>query len=228
MSTSLVVAAFACPSWAFHRARDGAVLSYTPRRADSHALDSVLKRVEQKIALSPLFDPQSRYPVFLCSNDWRWDFFTLFDTRSAARARAPFPRDVIVREAEVASNRYRQAKGNLATDDRSLDYLLAHEVTHLMISDAVGVAEQQRLPSWLTEGYADYIGRGASFDYDDALRASLGQVRTRVPLQTGVYLEDTLLVAHLIERDGVTPRQLFASPPEREKVAARVLRSATD
>jgi hypothetical protein len=200
---------------------------YTSKSEDSQALDEVLERVERKIARSPLFDPQRTYPVFLCSNDWRWDFYTLFDSRSAARARAPFPRDVIVRDADVANNRYRQANSNLAAPDRTLDYILAHEVTHLMISDAVGAAEQQLLPSWLTEGYADYIGRGVGFDYEDALRASLGLVRTRVPPQTGVYLEHTLLVAHLLERDGLTPNQLFANPPEREQVAARVFGTAT-
>jgi hypothetical protein len=221
-SVALLVAAFVCPSWAFQRASDGALTVYTSRNEDRQALYEVVQHAQRKIARSPLFDPERTYPVFLCANDWRWAFYTLFDTRSAARARAPFPRDVLVRDADVSSNRYRQATGTLAAEDRSLDYLLAHEVTHLMISDAVGATEQHRLPSWLTEGYADYIGRGESFDYDDALRASLGLARTRVPPQTGMYLEHTLLVAHLLEREGLTPKQLFAEPPERQNVAARV------
>ena len=47
---------------------------------------------------------------------------------------------------------------------RPLHEYIAHEVTHMMVEDRIGIMASRRLPVWLREGYAEYVARSDSFD----------------------------------------------------------------
>lgn len=173
----------------------------------------MLASVRRKLARIPFAHESTAYDIFVCDDDWRWSSFTLLDTRSAAVARSPLSRDVIVRAADFTQNRYRQASGTDAPADRPLDYLLAHELTHLAVTNHLGVGRALRLPIWVREGYADYIARGPTFDHAAALRAEHEHA--------GRYAGHALLVAHLLEREGWSVEALLTNPPAKSAVEAR-------
>ncbi len=184
-----------------------------PAAGDAREL---LRRVDERLARSPLYRRNAHYPVFLCDDDWRWQLYSGGNRRAAAVARAPFVRDVIVRGADRKLRRYVQAGGGLAPTDRPLEYLLAHEITHLMVADALGARAYRRLPSWVNEGYADYVARGAAFDYRDAAG---GHDSSR---QTGAYLRYAVMVAHVLEDNGWTVQELLERPPDPSQVQREV------
>ena len=180
----------------------------------------VLALAEAKVRRSPLFEPAREYDVYLCASRWRWWLLSGGNTRSGA-VTLPVTGSVIVRAAHVARNRAVQASGREAPGERTLDYLVAHEVTHAMTGRFLGVLAMRRLPVWVREGYADYVGRGASFDYEDARRALVGGDRDSLHPQSGQYLRYTLLVARLLDREGWSAEALLRAPPDARAVEAR-------
>jgi hypothetical protein len=160
-----------------------------PREAED-----VLGAVQKRLARIPLPRVRSNHDVFVCEDDWRWSLFTLHDTRSAALCRAPFPGDVLVRDADFIGNRYRKADGSLSSHEQSLEYLLTHELTHAIVADYLGMRRSRALPVWLREGYADYVAGGS--------------------LERGRYAAYTRRVSQLLTRDGWSLVQLLENPPD--------------
>jgi hypothetical protein len=181
----------------------------------------VVRLAEAKLARSPLFDPAQRYDVYLCSTAWRWSLFTGGNAQSGGVTH-PITGSVFLRRPAFDRNRATQASGREAPGERTLDYYLAHEVGHAMTGRALGPLAAWRLPAWVREGYADYLGRGPGFDPDDARAALLGAPRVASRAQSGQYLTYALLVAQLLEREGWTVERLLHEPPPRDEVEARV------
>ncbi|MEO8903351.1 MAG: hypothetical protein ABI627_17665 [Polyangiaceae bacterium] len=181
----------------------------------------VLRSAEQRLRRSPLFDTRRVFDVYLCGSRWRWQLYSGFNGAAAANARWFLFHDVIVRGADIANNRYLQARGNWAPGERTLDYLLAHEITHLLAADFLGATAYRRRPSWLVEGYADYVGRGAGFDFA-AARTSWISGKAVAGHPSGNYLGYTLLVAQLLEREGWSVQTLLLRPPDARSVVRRV------
>lgn len=181
----------------------------------------LVDRSEALARRSPLFDPARTYDVYLCASRWRWRLLSFGNSRAAAIT-LPVTGDVIVREGHVERNRTVQASGQEEPGERTLDYVVAHEVTHAMTADFLGPLGMYRLPAWVREGYADYVGRGSGFDFADARAALVGGPRDPARAQGGQYLTYTLLSAQLLEREGWTVPELLIAPPDRRAVEARV------
>lgn len=112
--------------------------------------------------------------------------------------------------------------GREATGERTLGYFLAHEVTHTLTADALGPRAYLALPAWVREGYADYVARGATFDYEAERARWLAGDPDLDPRASGLYLRYVLLVAHLIDREGWSPEQVLRAPPGRDALEQRV------
>jgi hypothetical protein len=74
------------------------------------------------------------------------------------------------------------------------------------------------------EGYADYVGKGSSFDYDTARRAFLADVPEMDWKRSGLYWRFNLLVAQLLDREHWSVERLLENPPDQEVVEAAVWR----
>jgi hypothetical protein len=185
----------------------------------------VIARTEAKLRRSPLFQSSRKHDVYICNGNWRWLLLSSGNRRAAAIALlvSHGGKAIITRSADVASNRLMQASGQYAPNERTLDYYLAHEIAHEMTADFLGGRASRRLPVWVSEGYADYVGRGTQFDYADARAALLGDASgRRSPPQSGFYLRYVLLVAHLLDREAWSVEDLLRSPPDEAAVDARV------
>jgi hypothetical protein len=213
-----VVLAFPAPAFSSRLTRGTITLHATEPLPPNAAviIDEALARVRK----SPLYDPARPVDVFVCRDDWRWLLFTGLNRRAAAVARAPFSHDVMIRGADFPDNRYLQAGGQLSAAERSLSYLLAHEVTHVLVADALSLRESYRLPSWLSEGYADYVAHEGKFDRAAALRNLSGA--TEPTRREGQYLPYMLLVARGLQH---TPRiiELLRAPPDRARLQSELL-----
>jgi hypothetical protein len=91
-----------------------------------------------------------------------------------------------------------------------------------MSADFLGPIAYRGLPAWVREGYADYVARGETFDYEGTRTLFLAGDRSLDPHQSGLYLRYVLLVAHLIDREGWSPEQLLRSPPDRDALERRI------
>ena len=207
------------PALFFSWARDGASILV---RSDEPIPDSaagVIARAEARIRQSPLFDPTRRYPVYVCNTRWRWNYFSGFNDQGRAFATA-MGRVVFTRPARWDTSQLLGPDGS--DGPRSLDVYIAHEVTHLMVLEHLGVMANRRLPAWLREGYAEYVARRDTFDYDSARARLLAGDEEFVTRRSDPYLKYVLLIAHLLDREGLDVSTLLNHPPDADEVEARV------
>lgn len=71
-------------------------------------------------------------------------------------------------------------------------------------------------------GYAGYVGKGSSFDYDAARGAFLADVPEMDWKRSGLYWCFNLLVAQLLDREHRGVQRQLEYPPTQEVVEAAV------
>src|SRR5262245_26141331 len=99
--------------------------------------------------------------------------------------------------------------GYVGTPPRTLAALCAHELTHIIMGEQVGLA-RFFVPQWVWEGLPDYVGIGNRQSFAE-LRDALGDQPVDIPMMQkyGFYPRYRLLVTYFIEKKGWTASQLL-------------------
>jgi hypothetical protein len=210
------------PDPLFAYAREGEFVVVHADEPIPAAADRVIADTEQRVQRSPLFVLGVTHDVYVCQSAWRWRLLSNGAFRSGAVAMAPIGRAIFTRPAHFDRDRMVGPSGREAMGERTLAYFFAHEVTHTLSADFVGALPYRSLPAWVREGYADYVARGASFDYDATRQQFLAGDPALDPSQSGLYLRYVLLVSHLLDREHWTPDALLHAPPDRAALEARI------
>ncbi len=191
--------------------------SFTPA-----AGQRVLELTEAKLAQSPLYSTEQKHLVFICNARGRQRLFFLHHYGVGGVNYYPFTTNVFLRDSIITENCLIGPNGHRVPGERTLDYFIAYEITHSLTGQAIGPIAYHRLPQWKREGYADYVGIGAAFHYDEAKRAFLAADPKMDYGQSGLYWRFNLLVAHLLEKQRWSVPQLLTEPIEQAAVEAMI------
>ena len=178
----------------------------------------VLELAEAKLATSPLYFPQQTHQIFICNARWRQRIFFTYSYGVGGVNYYPITTNVFLRDSIIEENCLIGPNGNRVAADRSLDYFIAHEIAHSLTGQAIGAIAFQRLPQWKREGYADYVGKGAAFNYDEAKQLFLVNDEKMDYATSGLYLHFNLLVAHLIDKQHWSVQRLLTDPIEQRVI----------
>jgi hypothetical protein len=98
---------------------------------------------------------------------------------------------------------------HVGTPPRTLAWLCAHELTHVIVGGHVGLAHF-RVPRWAWEGFPDYVGIEDRQSFEE-LRDALGDRPVDIPMMMkyGSYPRYRLLVTYFIEKKGWSVDQLL-------------------
>lgn len=157
------------------------------------ALLATLSEAEVLLARSPLYDTSFAEKVFICGSLRQFGFFTRGRTYLGGLCDDRLTRNIFIHPADLAAGRLQPYYG--WRDDRPLSYFIAHEITHSLCSHYLG-RWSRRVPAWLWEGYADYIGLGA---------------------ESAALPKDARYVGFLLRSRDI--RTLLSSPPTIDSVA---------
>jgi hypothetical protein len=104
---------------------------------------------------------------------------------------------------------------------RTLAYCCAHELTHIVTSEHIGVVGLLRLPGWVREGIADYVAIEDRQSFEQ-LSDALADRPVDVPMMQiyGSYPRYRLLVTYFIEKKGWSVEQLFKTSPSMNEALA--------
>jgi hypothetical protein len=177
-------------------------------------INQVLDDATRRLYMSDLYEPNHKINIFFCNDSWRLWFHT-FDDQVAASTDTWVTRNVYVRASDIGSNRFYAPDSKPIPDaiHRPLSYVIAHEVTHVIESLQFDRPLKLKYPNWLIEGYADYVAKAGDFDFDENRRL----LKIDSPLldlqKSGLYRRFHLEVAYLIDKKGLTAKQIFANPP---------------
>jgi hypothetical protein len=209
------------PFFAFS-VRAGNLVLRSDREFSEGAGKQVLELAARKLARSPLYSGRQSHSVFICNSRWRQMLFFNKDFGVGGVAQYPATPNVFLRDARIEDNCLISARGTPVTGDRTLDYYVAHEITHQLTGQAIGPLRFYRLPQWVREGYADYVGKGISFDYNAARRAFLAKTPEMDFKRSGLYGRFHLLVAYLLDHQHWSVEQLLNNPPLEAGVEAAI------
>ncbi|MDX2043534.1 MAG: hypothetical protein SF097_20115 [Acidobacteriota bacterium] len=191
---------------------------YSDQPFATEAGQRVLQQVEAKLMTSPLYLAEQKHEVFVCNARWRQRIFFTYVYGVGGVNYYPLTTNVFLRDSLIEENCLIGPKGSRVPGERTLDYFIAHEITHTMTGQAVGGIAYHRLPQWKREGYADYVGKGAAFNYDEARKAFLANDPKMDWAKSGLYWRFHLLVAHLLDKQHWSVQQMLTERIEQSAV----------
>lgn len=186
-----------------------------PSRAGA-LLDDAVARV----ARSPLYDAGRTHHVFLCDSPGVFALFALWNRNVGGLAQVYFGGNVFIRPSSIERDRVIGPSGDDKPGERTLAYFIAHEVTHAITADRVGRRRYHGLAAFQQEGYADYVAFVRPVDFARGRELLERDAPEMSPRRSGLYLRYELMVAHLLERQGMTVDEMLARPIEPAPVLA--------
>ena len=165
----------------------------------------VAANAERRLAASPLYADDQRFEIFIAEDDWRrW----LLNPRGAKAfgAHIIFTGKIILNRCDIEANRIFNDRP--LYNVRPLHSVIAHECTHRMIRERLGLLGALRLPTWKDEGYCEYVSGDPSFDTERAIEMLAdGQAHDSPAFRYACWL---LAVRHLLDEREVSVNDFFA------------------
>ena len=170
-------------------------------------IDTVIGRSADRLRTSELFKPGVLGGrIFITQGGWRWRLLS-FDTPTAFAQTRPFGDNVVVNRADIALDRV--WTGAPIAGERALSDVIAHERTHILIRMQFGLLADRTFPTWLREGYCDYVANSSSLS--DQQASKLVSEGRRIPAL--FYYQSRKRVERALLDNGGSARRLFQSPP---------------
>ncbi len=156
--------------------------------------------------------------IFICNQPW---LFRLFSPASAGAFAYSLPAtdNVFFANADLVRNVARSAAPDFNT--RSFSAVAAHEITHGLIRHRVGLLHSP--PTWVVEGYCDYVARESSFPEAEGLR--LLATGKQHPSGSFRYFVFRQMVNHLIEDRHFSFQQIVESADEAASVEKETIKA---
>lgn len=170
--------------------------------------EALLREVEARIQTSPLYRADARHHVFFCGTPAVYAFFNPQHPGTGGETYFWLGNHVFIRPVDFATDRLIGPSGKPVAPPRTLVYFVAHELTHAMTMDAVGLHAYLSLERWKLDGYADFVAL-PEFDVADARKKLRRGDAELDPERSGLYRRWQLQVHDALE-SGLTVEQLMS------------------
>lgn len=192
-----------------YSAGTGQVTIASDRPISAEGGDRLIRRCEQLLARSPLKAEGRPYRLYVANESWRNRLFFLPVPGAGGVVYYALGRHAFLSGADFEAGRLTK-RGQPIGPPRTLAYYCAHEVTHIVIGDQIGLAALLRLPDWVGEGLPDYVAMEERESFEQ-LDTALGDRPVDIEMMRahGVYPHYRLLVTYFIEKQGWSAERLL-------------------
>lgn len=166
-------------------------------------INSIFAKSDHLLQSSAIYADSYSKRIFLTDGGWRWRLLALEASKTFALTR-PVTGTIIVNSSSIADDQVRN--GGHVGGVRALSSVITHERTHGLIRARYGVFASLRAPTWLVEGYCDYVAGESSLSAQDVVALK----RRGADHPALVYYEGRQKVKHALETQGKSVDQLFA------------------
>jgi hypothetical protein len=188
----------------------GKIVAASDRPIPPDGGERFLRDCERLLDRSPLKAEGQQYRLYVTNKDWRKRLFFIPspDAWGFAWYLWGFGGHVFISGADFDRGRVVHW-GYVGTPPRTLASLCAHELTHIIAWEHVGLGRPQ-VPQWVWEGLADYVGIEGQETFEQ-LRDALGDRRVddAMRVEYGFYPRYRLLVTYFIKKKGWSVDQLL-------------------
>src|ERR1700747_2622722 len=137
--------------------RDGKIVVASDRPIPKAGGERLLHDCESLLERSPLKAEAREYRLYVTNAWWRQRLFFFPDPKAWGLAYSyPLGGSAFLTGADFAAGRVVHW-GYVGTPPRTLAYLCAHELTHIVAGEHLGLGRFS-VPEWVWEGLPDYVG----------------------------------------------------------------------
>lgn len=144
-----------------YRESAGNITVYSDQPIPAGYVPGYIRKVEDNISKSVIRYPGLKQNFFIANNPFLFNFFANKNSRASGLNYVAFNHSVFLRKADIPANRLYGASGKAATGDRTLDYFMAHEMTHTLEFLSMPWWKYPLNTNWTLEGYSEYIAHGS-------------------------------------------------------------------
>lgn len=130
-------------------------------------LKLVLDKSETLLKNTNLFKAEINQDIFICSSFNEFTFFALF-SRKAFAINYSMTQNIFLSKSSVSENII--SRNGIENNKRTLSGVIAHETTHSLLENELGILKYKLLPVWKNEGYCDYIANESSFNIEKGIQ----------------------------------------------------------
>lgn len=202
-----------------HKYHSGNIKVFSDRPIPNE-IENVIEQVRGLTKRSELYDEKRKYRFYICNNEKKFIFFAR-NKNAGGVVNFALSGNVFIRQSDIVNNKIIPPNGWMfETKERPLSYFMAHEMTHTM-QMRVDRFMAVKNPVYIIEGYADYIGKAAAFDYDKYCEDYVNGAEFMNPA-SGLYNKYHLYVAYWMDKKGYSFKQLLKEKPDLEKTMERI------
>ncbi len=181
-------------------------------------MDEILDEVQTLLGKSTLYYDQESFEIFIVGSFPLSRYLLLRNVHFGCNM--PTGDSFVVKADVPLDLAFCESLGPHDHRLRSLSETMAHEITHALIRDHLGWRGDRRTPSWIKEGYCEFICQGSAIDHD------LGLLLLKEGRSSTLGLPNfkhRLMVEYLLKGQGLTIEELLRSPPDYRPIEAEVL-----
>jgi hypothetical protein len=221
---AMVGAALAYPQPLFaYSVSKGRLTLYSDRPFDAEKVRAILDKIDARVRTSPL-DHGEANAIFVANADWRQRLFMNMAYGAGGVNFYPWTRNVFLRNSKIETDQLIRPNGTPAESPRSFTYFAAHEIGHSLTGKALGAGHlwNWRMPQWIREGYADYVGLGGAVDVEGFYRLYRAGDRSMDYARSGQYKRFRMLVAFFLTHEHWSVERLLTSGLSQDAAEARI------
>jgi hypothetical protein len=200
-----------------HKLQKDNIILFSDKDLPQKETELLIQDVRSRISKSELFKQDKLYQVFICNETSRFSFFANTNAKVGGINYVYFNKNTFIRPADIKNNKLYSPSGNPVQGERTLSYFIAHEITHGMTVERIGRSAYYKLPEWIIEGYADYVGKG-NINFPEELKKFKANHQDMDRQRSGLYLRYHLLVAYLLDEKKVSLGEILDDKFRQEDI----------
>lgn len=192
---------------------------YSDEQIPKDTMIKLIQNVERNVKKSILYKDNVKQNIFITNSPIRSAYFFLINNRAGGLNFVLFNHSVFLRKSDVQNNRLYGPSGKPSGGDRTLDYYMAHEMTHTLEFFAMPWYTYPINTNWTLEGYSEYIAHGSP-SYETTLRRYYTMNENEGAKN---YTKMRLAVSYLLEKEHLSISKLWGMADKYDEVLKKAL-----
>jgi len=208
------------PQFAFkNKLTVGFVTVYSDEDIPVPEMTAILESAETRVQKSALYKPSTRQRIFIANNPFLWRYFTNINYKNGGLNYVIFNHTILLRKVDIKNSRLYGPSGKISGGDRTLDYYMAHEMTHTLEWQSMPRYKYPFKTNWVLEGYCEYVAHDSQ-KYEKVLDKYL-----HTPENKGekYYTRARTMVTYLLEIEKLPVSSLWSKVGEYDAILKRAI-----